>query len=92
MKIGFKKAIVTRLIISFFTSVYAAFLNILMKQEFFSAHFFIKWLKLVPRIYVLLLPFVLIVGPVVEFLVDKMFSVKKEKNKNLKNEKESYAN
>jgi hypothetical protein len=73
MKVEFKKKIVTRIIISFFTSVYAAFLNNLMKQEFFSVHFFINWLKLVPKIYVLLLPFVLITGPLLEGLVDRMF-------------------
>ena len=98
MKIGTKKAIVARIIVSFFTSAYAAFLNTLMKQEFLSGHFFVNWLNLVPKIYLLLLPFVLIMGPVVEILVDKMFRIGIEKNKNSKkiktqkNEKESYAN
>ena len=79
MKIGSKKAIVVRIIISFFTSVYAAFLNTIMKQEFLSGHFFVNWLNLVPKIYLLLLPFVLIIGPVVEILVDKMFRIGMEK-------------
>jgi aliphatic nitrilase len=87
MKIGTQKAIVARIIISFFTSAYAAFLNTLMKQEFLSGHFFVNWLNLVPKIYLLLLPFVLIMGPVVEILVDKIFRIGIEKNKNSKKKK-----
>jgi len=72
----------------FFTSVYAAFLNTVMKQEFLSGHFFINWLNLVPRIYLLLLPFVLIMGRITEILVDRIFKKRITTNKNSKNEKE----
>jgi hypothetical protein len=88
MKIESKKAIVIRIIMPFFTSVYAAFLNTVMKQEFLSGHFFINWLNLVPRIYLLLLPFVLIMGRITEILVDRIFKKRITTNKNSKNEKE----
>jgi len=73
MKTAIKKVIVFGVIITFFTSVYAALLNTLMKQGFLTDHFFVNWLSLIPRIYLFLLPFVLITGPVIRALVDKMF-------------------
>ena len=73
MKTAIKKAIVFGVIITFFTSVYAALLNTLMKQGFLTDHFFVNWLNLIPRIYLFLLPFVLITGPVIRALVDRMF-------------------
>jgi hypothetical protein len=88
MKIETKKAIVARMIIPFFTSAYASFLSTLMKQEFLSGRFFVNWLNLVPKIYLLLLPFVLIMGPVVEIFVNKMFSIGIKKIKTQNNEKE----
>jgi len=74
MKKEIKKLIVFGLIITLFTSAYAAFLNTIMKQGFLTDHFLINWLSLIPRTYLLLLPFVLITGPVTRALVDRMFS------------------
>ncbi|WP_419555731.1 DUF2798 domain-containing protein [Pollutibacter soli] len=82
MKTEFKKLIVFGIIIAFFTSAYAAFLNTIMTQGFFTDHFFYNWLILVPRTYLLLLPFVLIMGPVIRALVDRMFRNGTERNKN----------
>lgn len=79
MKTRTKKAVVFAFIISFATSVYAAFLNTLMKQGFFTEHFLDNWFGLVPRTYLLILPFILITGPAVRALVGKLFS-NKEKN------------
>jgi hypothetical protein len=77
MKTALKKTIVSGVIITFFTSVYAAFLNTIMKQGFLTGHFWVNWVRLVPKIYVFLLPFVLIMGSVVRALVDKMFTKEK---------------
>lgn len=73
MKTAIKKVIVFGLIITFFTSGYAAFLNTIMKQGFLTDHFFVNWLSLIPGTYLLLLPFVLITGPVTRALVDRIF-------------------
>jgi len=73
MKTEFKKAIVFGTIISFLTSAYAAFLKTIMYQSFLSDHFLINWLKEIPKFYLFILPFVLITGPLVKMLVDRMF-------------------
>ncbi len=73
MKTEIKKLIVFGVIITFFTSAYAALLNIIMKQGFLTDHFFINWLSLIPKTYLFLLPFVLITGPLIRALVDRMF-------------------
>ena len=73
MKTEIKKVIVFGIIIAFFTSAYAAFLNTIMKQDFLTDHFFVNWLSLIPRTYLFLLPFVLITGPATRALVDRMF-------------------
>lgn len=73
MKTELKKLIVFGVIIAFFTSAYAAFLNTIMKQVFLTDHFFANWLSLVPKTYLFLLPFVLITGPFIRALVDRMF-------------------
>ena len=78
MKTEFKKLIVFGVIISFFTSAYAAFLNTVMKQGFLTDHFLVNWLSLIPKTYLFLLPFVLITGPVIRALVDRMFRKGKE--------------
>jgi hypothetical protein len=78
MKRELVKLIVFGIIVTFFTSVYTAFLTTVMKQGFLSDRFFINWINLIPRIYVLLLPFVLIVGPLIRALVEKMFSNRKK--------------
>ena len=73
MKTEFKKLIVFGLIIAFFTSAYAALLTTIMKQGFLTDHFFINWLSLIPSTYLFLLPFVLITGPLIRALVERMF-------------------
>ena len=73
MNTTIKKTIVFGIIIAFFTSAYAALLNTIMKQGFLTDHFFINWLSLIPKTYLFILPFVLITGPVIRALVDKMF-------------------
>ncbi len=73
MKTEFKKFIVFGVIISFFTSSYAAFLRTVMTQGFFTDHFLINWIKQIPLIYLFILPFVLIIAPFVRALVDRIF-------------------
>jgi hypothetical protein len=78
MKTAFKKAIVFGVIITFCTSAYDAFLNTVMKQGFLTDHFLVNWVSLIPIIYLFLLPFVLIVGPAIRALVDRMFRDEKK--------------
>ena len=73
MKTEIKKILVFGVIITFFTSAYAALLNTIMKQGFLTDHFFINWLTLIPGTYLFLLPFVLITGPITRALVERMF-------------------
>ena len=73
MKTEFKKRIVFTVILALVTSTYAAFLNTVMKQGFLTDHFLINWLRLVPRTFLFVFPFVLIMGPVIKALVDRMF-------------------
>jgi len=73
MKTAVKKAMVFGVIITIFTSTYAAFLNTVMQQGFLTDHFLSNWLSLIPRIYLFLLPFVLIMGPLIKALVNRMF-------------------
>ena len=78
MKTELKKLIVFGVIIAFFTSAYAALLNTIMKQGFFTDHFLVNWLSLVPKTYLFLLPFVLITGPPIRALVERMFRNEKK--------------
>jgi len=73
MKIETKKSIVFRFVLAVVTSAYAAFLNTVMKQGFLTEHFFINWLGVIPRTFMFLFPFVLITGPLVKLLIDRMF-------------------
>jgi hypothetical protein len=73
MKTEIKKLLVFGVIITFFTSTYAALLNTIMKQGFLTDHFFINWLTLIPGTYLFLLPFVLITGRFTRALVDRIF-------------------
>jgi hypothetical protein len=73
MKTAIKKAIVFGAIIAFVTSAYATLLNTIMKQGLLTDHFFVNWLGLIPRTYLFLFPFVLITGPIIRALVDRMF-------------------
>jgi hypothetical protein len=78
MKTELKKLIVFGVIITFFTSVYTAFLNTIMKQGFSDDHFLVNWLSLVPKTYLLLLPFVLVTGRITSIWVNRMFRNEKE--------------
>ena len=77
MKKELKKLILFGVIIGFFTSAYTAFLSTTMKQDFLSEHFLTNWLKLIPKTYLFLLPFILITGPIVRALVDRIFREKR---------------
>jgi len=79
MKTELKKLIAFGVIINFFTSAYAAFLNTIMKQGVLTDRFLVNWLGLIPKTYLLLLPFVLIAGPFTRALVDRMFRKGKAK-------------
>ena len=72
MKIEHKEMILSSAIASAFTSAYASFLNRIMMQDLWSDHFLRNWLRLVPRTYMFLLPFVLIMGPVIKVIVGKI--------------------
>lgn len=72
-----KKQVVFAVIISFLTSAYAAFLKTTLQQGFYTDHFLGNWLRQIPQIYLLILPFVLLVGPVVRALVERLFRNKK---------------
>ena len=73
MKRELKKTIVFGIIITFFTSTYAAFLSTVMRQDFSSERFFSNWIGTIPKTYLLLLPFVLIMGRLTKLLVDRIF-------------------
>ncbi len=69
----FKKLAAFGFIISFFTSTYVTFLGTVLKQGFATEDFFSNWISLIPKAYLAVLPFVLITGPIVRKLVDKLF-------------------
>jgi hypothetical protein len=73
MKPELIKLIVFGIIITFFTSAYATFLNTAMKQGFLTTDFLVNWLSLIPKTYMLFLPFVLITGRITSALVERMF-------------------
>ena len=73
MKTESKKSIVFAAIISLLTSTYAAFLKTIMEQGISSEHFVINWFRQIPKIYLFILPFVLITGPFVKALVTWIF-------------------
>lgn len=78
MTTALKKEIVFNLVITLATSTYAAFLNTVMKQGFFTDHFMINWFSLMPLIYLFLLPYVWIMGRVVRSLVNSLFRNEKK--------------
>lgn len=69
----FKKLAIFGIIISLLTSTYVTFLGTILKQGFATENFFSNWLNLIPKAYVAVLPFVLITGPLIRKLVDKLF-------------------
>ena len=68
-----KKLALFGVIISLLTSAYVTFLQTGMKQGFFTNDFWNNWLKIIPKAYLILLPFILITGPLVRKLVDITF-------------------
>lgn len=75
----FKKLALFGIIIAVFTSTYVTFLGTGLKQGFFTDGFWINWLKLIPKAYIIVLPFILITGPLVRRLVDRIFGDHKKK-------------
>lgn len=73
MKTEFKKLLAFGIIISLLTSAYVTFLGTIAKQGFFTSQFFINWLIQIPKTYLLVLPFVLLTGPLVRKIIDKIF-------------------
>jgi lipopolysaccharide export LptBFGC system permease protein LptF len=73
MTTEFKKLILFGVLISFMTSAYVSLLNTFAKYGLNSDHFVLHWLSLIPKTYLLVLPFVLLGGPLVRKLVDYTF-------------------
>ena len=61
------------IIISLLTSTYVTFLATFLKQGFLTENFLSNWARLIPKTYLAVLPFVLITGPLVRRLVEKIF-------------------
>jgi hypothetical protein len=74
-----KKLIVFGILIAVLTSAYVTFLGTGLKQGFFTDGFWLNWLKLIPQAYFIVLPFILITGPFVRKLVDRIFGDHKKK-------------
>jgi len=68
-----KKLALFGVVISLLTSAYVTLLQTGIKQGFFSDGFWDDWLKTIPKAYLILLPFILITGPLVRKLVDIIF-------------------
>jgi hypothetical protein len=66
-------------LIAIFTSAYVTFLSTGLQQGFFTDGFLVNWLKLLPKAYIIVLPFILITGPLVRKLVDRIFGDHKRK-------------
>ena len=73
-----KKLAVFGAIIAALTSTFVTFIGTGLKQGFFTENFWLNWLKLMPKAYIIVLPFVLITGPLVRKLVDRIFGDHKE--------------
>jgi hypothetical protein len=73
MTTEFKKLAVFGFIISLLTSTYVTFLGTVLKQGFATEQFIYNWISLIPKAYLAVLPFVLITGPIVRKIVDKLF-------------------
>lgn len=70
----FKKLAVFGLIISLLTSTYVTFLSTTLNQGLGTQNFIYNWLSLIPKAYLVVLPFVLITGPLVRHFVDWLFA------------------
>lgn len=73
MSTEFKKLVVFGFIISLLTSTYITFLGTILKQGFGTKDFIYNWLSLIPKAYIVVLPFVLVTGALVKRLVDWLF-------------------
>ena len=73
-----KKLTLFGIIIAVFTSAYVTFLGTGLKQGFFKDDFWINWLRLIPKAYIIILPFILITGTIVRKLVDRIFGDNKK--------------
>jgi hypothetical protein len=73
MSTEFKKLLLFGIIISLLTSTYVTFLATLTKQGWFTEAFLIHWVRQIPKTYLLVLPFVLVSGPMVRRFVDFIF-------------------
>lgn len=82
-----KKLALFGIIIAVFTSAYVTFLGTGLKQGFFTHGFWLNWLRLIPKAYIIILPFILITGPLVRKLVDRIFGDYKKpgESDNIKN-------
>jgi len=76
-----KKLALFGIIIALFTSTYATFLQTGLKQGFFTDGFWINWLRIIPKAYLALLPFILITGPLARKIVDIFFGDHKNDRK-----------
>ena len=74
MNTEFKKLATFGIIISFLTSAYVTFLGTILKQGLATENFLGNWISLIPKAYLAVLPFVLITGPFVRKLVERMFN------------------
>lgn len=77
----FKKLVLFGMIITVFTSAYVTFLGTGMQQGFFTENFWSNWLKVIPKAYIVVLPFILVSGPLVRKLVDVLFGDHRKQNK-----------
>ena len=68
-----KKLALFAVIIAVFTSAYVTFIGTGVKQGFFTDGFWRNWLSLIPKAYIIVLPFILLTGPFVRNLVDRIF-------------------
>lgn len=75
MTTEFKKLLAFGVIISLLTSTYVTFLGTIVTQGFFTEGLLSNWLVLIPKAYIAVLPFVLITGPIVRKVVDKLFAL-----------------
>ncbi len=69
----FKKLLAFGITISLLTSAYVTLLGTIAKQGLFSDQFIMNWISQIPKTYLLVLPFVLISGPLVRKLIDYSF-------------------
>lgn len=65
MKVEFKKIFLFGILISFLTSL-------VLGQGFNKINFYYNWLTLIPKTYLLVLPFVLITGSIIRTIINRI--------------------